>query len=91
MLKNPLEMTVIDALEMASKMPPHTQAARLAVQACILQGRNPAAFVKPQGGPLASMNPVPNWQLLIAEQMMLSALRISLRDGPTAGTGLSIG
>lgn len=80
-------MTAAQAMQAASLTPAHSPAARLAQELCLLCGVDPNAYGA-RGASLAQGPSIPNWQFVIAEQLIGSALRISLRGGPAGGAGL---
>ena len=79
-----LKMTAEQALTAASLTPTGSPAYHLACQLCLLVGVDPHAYGASQNK-LAAGPGVPNWQFVIAEQLIGSALRISLRGGPIGG------
>jgi hypothetical protein len=81
-----LQMTATQAMHAASLTPAHSPAARLAQELCLLVGVDPNAYGA-RAGALVQGASIPNWQFVIAEQLIGSALRISLRGGPLGNGG----
>ena len=79
-----LNMTAEQALHAASLTPLASPAAGLAQQFCLLVGVDPYGF-NARANCLAPGPTIPNWQFVIAEQLVGSALRIGLRGGPAGG------
>jgi hypothetical protein len=85
-----MQITAEQALQSAMLTPVNTPTHHLAVQFCLLCGVDPNGYAASLNK-LAQGPTLPNWQHVIAEQLIGSALRISLRNGPGGGGGLSIG
>jgi hypothetical protein len=81
-------MDATQALMAASLTPAHSPAAKLAQNFCLLVGVDPYGS-QARSNCLAQGPSIPNWQFVIAEQLIGSALRISLRGGPLGGAGLN--
>lgn len=79
-----IKMTAEQALMSAALAPAGSPAHHLASQLCLLVGVDPNAYGA-RANSMATGPSIPNWQFVIAEQLIGSALRISLRGGPMGG------